>query len=184
MNTKVQTRADMQPYGAQQRYDGVTRFFHWGMAILVFWQMLKFFDRIDDGEHWVGQTLVSWHITIGTVILLAVIVRLFWAMRREDPPSTLTPITSMLAKIGHFLLYAGMVLLPITGILFMIGNGYGFGFLGIQLAAEGPEVPWMIAVGSLHSPIAWLLLIMVIGHAGMALIHHFVKKDGVLRRML
>ena len=33
------------------------------------------------------------------------------------------------------------------------------------------------------SPLAWLLLIMVAGHIGVALFHHFVKKDGVLRRM-
>ena len=33
--------------------------FHaWGMAFLITRQALKIFDRIQDGEHWVGQTLV------------------------------------------------------------------------------------------------------------------------------
>ncbi len=41
----------------------------------------------------------------------------------------------------------------------------------------------MAAIGSLHSPIAWSLLILVVGHVGMALVHHFIKKDGVLQRM-
>lgn len=36
---------------------------------------------------------------------------------------------------------------------------------------------------SLHSPIAWFLLVMIVGHVGIALLHHFVKKDGVLQRM-
>ncbi|NLD69258.1 MAG: cytochrome b [Limnobacter sp.] len=189
MNTNVHAHAGAPAFveksrDRQQRYDGLTRFFHWSMAILVGWQMLKFFDRINDGEHWVGENLASWHLPIGTVILLVVALRLFWAARRENPPSTLAPIASVLAKIGHLLLYAGMVMLPVTGILYMIGNGYGFAFLGVQLVAEGPEIPWMIAVGSLHSPIAWLLLVMVIGHVGMALVHHYVRKDGVLRRML
>ena len=31
---------------------------------------------------------------------------------------------------------------------------------------------------------AWLLLIMIVGHIGIALVHHFVKKDDVLRRMV
>lgn len=127
---------------------------------------------------------MSWHITIGSVILLVVALHLAWAARREDMPSAHEPIISTLAKVGHFLLYAAMVLLPITGFLFMIGNGNGNGLFGMQLVAKGPEVPWMIAVGGLHAPIAWRLLIMVIGHAGMALVHHFVKKDGVLQRML
>ena len=32
------------------RYGSVSRLLHWGMAALIGWQMLKFFDRIDDGE--------------------------------------------------------------------------------------------------------------------------------------
>ena len=55
---------------------------------------------------------------------------------------------------------------------------------GLQIVAVGPEIPWMAAVGSLHSPIAWVLLIMILAHIAIALFHHFVKKDGVLRRML
>jgi len=46
-------------------------------------------------------------------------------------------------------------------------------------------VPGLASVkGALHSPVAWLLLVMVIGHIGMALVHHVVKKDNTLRRML
>ena len=87
-------------------------------------------------------------------------------------------------KAGHFLMYAAMALLPVTGVLTMLGNGYGLKVFGLQLAAKGDEIDWMIAVGSLHSPIAWALLVMVVGHIGIALVHHFVKKDGVLQRML
>lgn len=43
---------------SKERYGALTRFFHWGMGLLIVWQFLKFFDRINDGEHWVGQTLV------------------------------------------------------------------------------------------------------------------------------
>ena len=42
----------------------------------------------------------------------------------------------------------------------------------------------MIAAGSLHSPIAWALVLMVVAHVGIALVHRFVKKDTVLQRML
>ena len=43
---------------SKERYGSVSRIFHWGMAFLIVWQGLKFFDRINEGEHWVGQTLV------------------------------------------------------------------------------------------------------------------------------
>lgn len=169
------------------RYDGVSRLVHWGMALLVGWQFLKAFDRIDEGEHWVGQNLASWHVSIGTLILLLVAFRLAWAFkqRHSRPQAPPPPVITFLAKAGHFLLYAGLVLLPLTGIAILIGNGYGLTAFGIDLVAGGAELPWLAGVGgALHSPLAWLLLVMIVGHAGMALVHHFVKKDNVLRRML
>src|SRR5690606_966579 len=169
----------------KERYGKVTRTLHWVMAVLVFWQFLKFFDRIRDGEHWIGETLVPWHVSIGCVIFLLVILRAIWAAKQRDNRPENDPAVAALAKLGHRLLYASMVLLPITGVLYIVGRGYGVKAFGIQLiSGSGTETAWMQTVGSLHSPIAWLLLIMVIGHVAAALWHHFVKKDGVLQRML
>ena len=167
------------------RYGTISRVFHWGMALLIGWQLLKFFDRIADGEHWVGQTLVPWHISIGTLLLVLVAARLLWvaSQRRHRPQSTGSPAAAFLAKAGHFLLYAGMVLMPLTGISLMIGNGYGLSAFGLQLAPADLDIPWLAAIGTLHSPIAWLLLIMIVGHIGMALLHRFVKRDDVMTRM-
>lgn len=169
---------------SKERYGTVSRIFHWGMGVLILWQLLKIFDRVAEGEHWVGQTLVPWHISIGSLLLLLVVLRIIWAGSQRHNRPVQDPATARLVKIGHFLLYAAMLLLPITGALTMVGNGYGWSPFGLQLVAEGPEIPWMAAVGSLHSPIAWILLIMILAHIAIALFHHFVKKDGVLRRML
>ena len=171
-----------------QRYGTVSRFFHWAVALLVVWQALKIFDRIDDGEHWVGQTLVPWHISIGVLVLLLVVPRILWALRNRGnrPPAPPPAALGFLAKAGHVALYAALLLMPLTGIAIMVGNGYGLEVFGIELVAGGGDkIPWLAALGgTLHSPLAWLLLVMIAGHAGMALVHHFVKKDGVLRRML
>ena len=168
----------------KHRYGTITRIFHWGMTVLILWQALKLFDRINDGEHWVGQTLVPWHISIGTLLLLLVVLRLLWLAKQRGNRPEYHPATALPAKAGHFLLYAAMVLMPITGILTMVGHGYGLTAFGIPLAGPGEEIPWMATAGSLHSRIAWLLVIMIVGHIGMALVHHFIKKDGLLRRMI
>lgn len=169
---------------SRERYGSISRLFHWGMGLLVLWQLLKLFDRINDGEHWVGQTLVPWHITIGTLLLVLVILRIFWAAKQKDNRPVQDPATAHLVRIGHFLLYAALVLMPLTGASYMVGNGYGWAPFGIQLVGKGEEISWLASIGGLHSPIAWLLLIMILGHIAIALWHHFVKKDGVLRRML
>lgn len=169
----------------QERYGVITRLLHWGMAFFVLWQGLKFFDRIGDGEHWVGETLVSWHVSIGALLLVLVILRLIWTAKQKENRPVNDPAVDMLSKLGHRLMYVLLVLMPITGMLYVVGNGFPLSAFGVQLvAARGTETGWMLSLGALHSPMAWILLVMVIGHVGMALIHHFVKKDGVLQRML
>ena len=170
---------------SKERYGSVSRIFHWGMALLILWQGMKFFDRINDGEHWVGQTLASWHVGIGSVLLLLIVLRIIWAGKQRGNRPVQDPATAALVKIGHFLLYAAMLLMPVTGVMYLVGAGYGWSPFGIQLVAQGPEIPWMASVGStVHSPLAWLLLLMIVGHVCIAFIHQFVKKDGVLDRML
>lgn len=170
---------------SKERYGSITRLLHWGMALLVIWQFLKFFDRINDGEHWVGENLASWHISIGVLILVLVVLRLIWTAGQKNNRPEPDPATAALVKAGHALLYAGMLLLPITGIMIMIGNGYGLEPFGIELVAGGgAKIGWMALLGSVHSLIAWTLLILVTGHVGIALLHHFIRRDGVLRRML
>lgn len=170
---------------SKARYGTISRWLHWGMAVLIGWQMLKFFDRINDGEHWVGQTLVPWHISIGFVLLLLAVARIIWAIRQRNNRPDQDPATAFLVKAGHGLLYLALALMPLTGLMIMLGNGYGLTVFGAELVAGGEGIGWMATIGgTLHSPLAWLLLILVAGHAGIALLHHFVKRDGVLRRML
>lgn len=169
---------------SKTRYGSVSIMLHWVMAVLIGWQLLKVFDRIADGEHWVGETLVPWHVSIGSLLLLFVAVRVAWALKQTGHRPQHNPSEAFLVRSGHFLLYAGMVLLPITGVMIMLGGGYGWKAFGIQLIARGEELPWAATLGDLHSPIALTLLVLILGHIGMSLHHHFVRKDDTLKRMM
>lgn len=170
---------------SQERYSLITRCLHWGMAALVLWQFMKLGDRIDDGEHWIGQTLVPWHISIGVLLLVLGVLRLLWALKERPQRPPHTGPRALLVKVGHALLYVVMILLPITGVLLMAGKGYGLTAFGITLIAKSEsEIGWMASLGSLHSPIALLFVALVIGHIMAALYHHFVERDGTLQRML
>ncbi|MFP4251409.1 MAG: cytochrome b [Guyparkeria sp.] len=167
-----------------ERYGSVSKAFHWVIAVLTGWQLLKFFDRIDDGEHWVGETLVSWHVSIGTLLLVLIVLSLLWAIGQRRHRPAQDPRTVKLVKAGHGLLYLGMLLMPITGIFVMLGGGHGLTAFGFELLAEGDEVAWAKAVGSLHSPLAWILTALIAGHIAIAFYHHFIRRDDVLKRML
>lgn len=166
------------------RYGWMTRLLHWSMAVLVLLQFTKFGDRVGDGDNWFSSTIGPWHTSIGTLLLVLVVVRVGWALSQARRRPRHDPSTALFVKAGHALLYAGLLALPILGVLVLVGGGYGHAPFGIGLIAEGAEVAWARVLGSLHSPLAWLLAIAALAHAGIALYHHFVVRDRTLRRML
>jgi len=166
------------------RYGTLSKFLHWSMSLLFLWQLLKLGDRINDGEHWIGQTLVPFHGSIGLILLVMIVLRIVWSLKQRNQRPPYEPATAWLAKIGHFGLYVMMVLMPLSAILLMIGKGYGLKFFGMQLVARGPEIPWAASLGEFHSPLAWITLLLILGHIGAALFHRFVKRDDIMQRML
>lgn len=166
------------------KYGVITKLFHWVMAVLVLWQMLKLSDYYLDGEHWVGENLVRYHGSIGLLILALVVLRVIWAIsQRKNRPQPIGNKT--LVKLGHKTLYLALILAPVTAVLLMLGKGYGLKFFGYQLIARGSTQSDLAAsLGGFHGSIAWLLLVLILGHSAMGLWHHFVKKDNSLRKII
>lgn len=159
---------------AKLKYGYISRCLHWVVAILIGWQMLKLTDYIDDGEHWVGQTLVPWHVSIGTLLLMIIGLRVVWASQRRKllrRTARQYPRTGgdVLASAGHLALYASMLLMPLTGVFKMIGGGHGLTAFGFVLIPKGPEIPLAATLGEWHTPLSWLLLALILGHIGFAL---------------
>lgn len=166
------------------RYGTVTRLLHWGTALLFVHQFGKFFHRINDGEHWLGSLVGPLHGSVGTLIAVLALIRIGWGAAQSQRPLQQGP-TAALSSIGHKTLYLSMLLLPVAGVLYVVGHGYPWQVFGVELIAKsGVETPWMISLGSWHSPLVWLTLLLVVGHVGAALYHHMVFKDDTLRRMV
>ena len=68
------------------------------------------------------------------------------------------------SKIGHWVLYTLMFSVPALGALTWYGKLDRF--------------------GSLHILVMNILMITILGHATMAIFHHYVLKDGLLARMI
>src|SRR3546814_11871449 len=85
---------------SKERYVRIAMFRHGGMALRIGWQLLKIFDRVADGEHWIGQTLVPCHVSIGTLLLLLIALRTVWAVRQKGSRPEQDPATAFL-EIGR-----------------------------------------------------------------------------------
>lgn len=169
-----------------ERYGTVSRILHWGMAALLAWQfagmaLRMILGRVPLMAFWVGT-----HVSVGTLLLLLVLLRAAWALaqRRRRPQYPAGP-AGRLAGAGHLLLYALMIAIPALALLRQFGSGRGVTLFGIEVQRAGGEpVPWMTAPANLlHGNLAWLLLALIVGHVLMALIHRYLWKDDTLARM-
>ena len=164
-----------------QRYGTLSRFFHWTVALLVLHQFLKFSARLGEAAAWLTSLVKPWHVSVGLLILGLTLARTLWAMSQQAYRPRYPSKMQWAVKIGHILLYLNCLLLPLSGILFMLSKGYGLSFFSFELIAKSKQgVSILSGLGQLHAPLAWGFLTLVLGHINMALYH----RDGTLKRML
>ncbi|GGH22258.1 cytochrome b [Alsobacter metallidurans] len=169
-----------------QSYDALSRFFHWTMAglILVVFSMGLTVDVLPRAME---QTYVNLHMVLGTLILALYAARLAWRFRHKPPPAdpTLGRFIDVTSRWGHVGLWALMLAVPLIGIAVIFWRGRGIDFYLFQipspLAANRAVARPMKEA---HELAAYALVGLAALHAAAALWHHFIRRDGVLRRML
>ena len=137
----------------------------------------------------IGQSAAyNWHKSLGLVALIVTVARLLNRRAGELPPwaPTLTPLEQMTIHRAEQLLYAAMLVMPLSGLLYVMAGGYGVRLFGL---VDLPNfVPASAAVAGLarwvHVAAAMLLILPLGTHLGIVLAHHLGLKDGLLARML
>jgi len=172
---------------AQQRYDPVSRFFHWAvLALLVIefpiaWTMPEVHkDTRPDG-------LIFWHLFFGTLIFAVVLLRVLWRLSHRAPPEVPMPRwQTVAANVTHKLLYAVLIALPLMGWANASSRGWDVKLLGtIPLPALAPRgSDWGHELGDVHQAVAIGLLVIIGLHVVAALYHQWLMRDNLLQRML
>lgn len=128
------------------------------------------------------------HVSIGLIMVFLTLLRLAW--RSASAPPEVPPATPTWArrgaKIGHFLLYALILVQGVLGIWMAALSPVDIRFFnGFDLSALAPASAGSVAgLRQIHFAVACLLTITLFGHVAGALWHHFVLRDDVLIRML
>ena len=176
----------MQPVTpTARRYDARTILFHWATLILVAaqWLLAEEIDAFAKGPPRVAAR--STHIVLGLIIAATVLGRVIW--RATDGRRLAAADRGLLhvaAKATHWSMYA------LLGVALLLGMGTAW--------AQGDSIyglfklPAMVPsnhdlgdqVAGVHGTIVTILLILVGVHAAAALVHQYVWRDGLLRRML
>jgi cytochrome b561 len=184
---QLQERGMTQSTSTSGRYDVVTIVFHWLTALLV---LALFVSSLvwNSGPRGVGrESLQAIHISMGIGLAAVMLLRLVWRMfagRRLGAVGS--SVTGLLSRLMHWALYGLLALQVALGFILRWFQGEAFSFLGLF------DVPQLLApnrglehtVENFHNLAAWALICLAGGHALMALAHHYVFKDDVLKRML
>lgn len=168
-------------------YGSVSRALHWLMAALFAWQFLSAILHAVDREMPVARFFWSGHVSVGFLLLVAVVLRGIWALvNLRNRPVHAAGFLGAAARLGHLALYLLMVAVPLLATLRAYGSGRGISVFGAQVFAGASErIPALVEPGSaLHGLLGWALLILVIGHIVMALAHTFLWRENTLARML
>ncbi len=185
----------------QHNYGTIAKWLHWSIALLFLGAYCAVYYR-----HWftvkdtpANLTALQLHLSFGVSVVVIVILRIIWRIMNVQP--VLEPASIWLhraAHLGHYALYAVMIIMPVSG---YIGTGVNTDFFfmfslpkfeetalfktvvfdGLGLTFKEFEKP----VDFVHKEImgAWLVWILILGHISAALYHHYVKHDRTLSKM-
>ena len=172
-----------------QRYGRISRWLHWGMALLLAWQFAGMLSKVTLGKDApLTATLSAAHSHIGLLLLVLFVVRAVWGLLNSGRrPSNGSGALGMAAWLGHLGLYVLMLVVPFLALLRMLGNNRAFSWFGVIPLNDGTgdKVEWMVAPASAaHGLLGWLLWALIVGHVLMVLLHRGVWKDEVAQRML
>lgn len=166
-----------------ERYSRGAILLHWLIALLLAGEIALGFAMPRDAS---GFALYQLHKSIGITILVLTLVRLGWRHARPRPAKLEGGINGMLASGVHVLFYLFMIAAPLTGWAIVSTAS-----IDVPTLLFG-TIPWphLPLPGSLNEPVeevhellAFLGIALFVLHVAGALRHHFLLRDGLLRRM-
>jgi cytochrome b561 len=172
-----------------ERWGSVSIALHWTIAALVLLVQVPAGITMTSVEPGTVQNVgYNIHKTTGIVIFLLALVRLAWRWTHPVPalPADMPVWQARLARTTHAILYLVLFLMPITGFLYTAMGGFPVPFFMLyDLARFVPEnKPVAEIFKYAHLTLQYVLYVTVLLHVSGALYHHFVRRDGVLLRML
>lgn len=130
----------------------------------------------------------SWHKWIGITVFLLALARVAWRSTHRAPalPASMPAWQRRAAGALHGVLYALIVIIPVTGWLYSSAAGVPTVYLGVIALPDlvPKDKPLAELLKAVHVTLNYTLLVLVVMHVVAALQHHFIVRDEVLARML
>lgn len=167
-------------------YGSVAKVLHWLIAVLVLCMLVFGFFLDDIPDDYKGM-VYNVHKLTGLTILMLMLIRISWTAINPKPalPARTKWWEKWAERVVHMALYVMIVAMPLAG---WIGSSASdkpphLGRLNLLLPVEQTK-PLAKTSFFMHGLIAYFIIALLCVHIGAALLHHFVRKDNVLKRMM
>ena len=181
----------MQFRDTATRYGIIGKFLHWSIALLVFLQIyLVYWTEwmLPQKSPIANFYINGLHKPIGMVVLGLAIMAILWRISGTRPtfPKLMHSWEKFAAHLVHGLLYLCLIVMPLSGLIMSTAAGYPPNFFGwYQIPMFIPHNKEIASYFfNIHSISGFTLMILVGLHIVAALKHHFINRDGILKRML
>jgi cytochrome b561 len=134
------------------------------------------------------EVLMLLHRSVGLLILALMVFRASWRLTHPAPPlpAGFPRIEALAAHADHALLYLLFLVMPLSGYLNAAAAGHWVSFFGLfaipPLMPENPRLSQVAA--AVHLTGQFVIYALVGVHVAAALMHRFVRRNGILERML
>jgi len=172
-----------------ERFDPTSIVLHWLTVFLIIGQFTTVWLHEDVGHGTsLGLELLATHRTMGMLTWTVGLARLVWRRRfayLPPFPESMPKLQQWIAKANEYGLYVLLLVQPITGLGDVVFHGHPFTLFIWQVPALlAPDASIRSLFQEAHELGAKALLALIGLHAGAALFHGLVLRDGVLQRML
>ncbi len=167
-------------------YDTLSRYLHWTVAFFIIGMLSVgiFMVYIADGSN--NAVYFSLHKSFGVITGVMILIRILWRLQHKPAPlpGSVAAWQAKLANLMHFMLYACIMIMPLTG---YFGSSFGkhgvalFGWPLPQWVTQNPKISEQLF--DIHGVVAWILVTLIALHVLAAFKHLIVDKDGVFQRM-
>ncbi|MCD4864746.1 cytochrome b [Pseudomonas sp. PLB05] len=171
---------------AVARYTGFAQALHW-LTVALLCLLLPFVWVAENFPP--GPVRTLWyllHESTGISVFLLILIRLTWRWRHPAPPAYPRDgrLLRLLAALNHGLLYAVLLLMPVTGYL-MAGQGQPVPVFGLFSLPGFPRHEALgILANRIHVAGQFAVYGLVILHVAAVVWHVAIRRDGTLERML
>ena len=176
------------------RYSLLQRLIHWAVAIIAICLLavgatlgILGFNGVKEtfgGD--VTNALYKYHKTFGVILLglmtLRLVLKLTLGRPDYDPP--LPRFNAVASAAVHGLFYVALLVQPMLGWAATAAGGFPIEFFNSKLPKLiGKDKELSETLYAIHGAVGALILALIAIHVAAALMHTFVKRDTVMKRM-